>query len=108
MANSSGEDGERLSPAPPSLVAVRIADPEPSVASSSVVFLEDLGAESDATLADEEAWTGDQSRKVGTLRRLWPNRPAEFVAEGTSRRIRELATLRHGEEHRQVHAPSVP
>ena len=79
-----------------------------SVASGQVTFLEDLDAEPDATLADEEPRPGDQSRKVGTPRRLWRNRPAQLIAEGASRRIRKLATLGHGEEDRQVHTPSVP
>jgi hypothetical protein len=82
--------------------------PIPSMASGQVVLFENLGAESDASFADEEPGTGDKSREVSRFRRLGPYRPAEIVAEGTSRGIRELATLGHGEEHRQIHAASVP
>ena len=78
------------------------------VAAGGVILLQKLMTEPDASFADEEAGAGDQSREVGGLRWLWPNRPAEFVAEGASRRIRELPALGHGEEHRQIHAASVP
>ena len=84
------------------------ADPKRSVSGRQVVLLEDLGAEPDATFADEEPRPGDQSRKVDSPRRVCPNRPAEFVAEGTSRRIWKLPTLGHREEHRQIQTASVP
>jgi len=62
----------------------------------------------DAALADEESGAGDQPGKVNDIRRIGPEGPAELVAERTSRRFRELATLGQREVGRESHHPSVP
>ena len=82
--------------------------PEGLVEASGVVVLEDLGTQSDARLADKKPWTGDHSRKVSTLGPVSSHWPAEVVAERTSRRVRELATLGKREDRWKIHAPSLP